>query len=221
MYFIRTMLIVYMMVLSAEASAQEVFNLTSGHKINADGKVSESEWSDAQSYELRGGGSVSVKSDSGYYYFLVRGLKDGWSHLYVSYNDTVYIFHASAALGTAVYVKNEGGYWEPGRTFSWNLRDTGTSVEAERLRNEFLSREHWLANTNRMGDHNILEYKISRLKFPPSRILTAVVFADNGESVYCWPGKLRDSTVLKDLIWGTTPEKLKFNFSEWAEFRIK
>lgn len=209
------------MLISAEASAQEVFNLTAGHQIYSDGRISDGEWSDAQSFGLHGGGNVSVKSDSAYYYFLVRGLKEGWSHLYISCNDTVYIFHASAALGTAAYVKKNDDAWEPVRPFTWNLRDTSTSRQAELLRKEFLLRENWLANTNQMGEHNVLEYRLSRLKFPPGKFLAAVVFADKEGSIYCWPENLQDSTILKDLIWGTTPEKLIFNFTKWAEFRAE
>lgn len=221
MYLIRILFVLCLILIAAEASAQEVFTLTAGDQIETDGRISEGEWSDAQSFGLHGGGNVSIKSDSAYYYFMVRGLKEGWSHLYISYNDTVYIFHASAALGTAAYVMNNEGNWEPEKPFTWNLRDTSTSRQAELLRNEFLLKEHWLANTNRRGAHNILEYKLSRLKFPPGKFMSAVVFADNEGSIYCWPEKLSDNTILKDLIWGTTPGKLKFDFSKWAELRVK
>lgn len=180
--------------------------------IAIDGVIDNEEWSDALRQELTGGGELFLKDDGSHLCVGVRGLREGWAHVYVWGADAVYIFHASAALGTAIYRKGEGENWQAAQSFSWALRGTEQSAEA---REEFLKSNRWLANNNRMGSRRELEFKIARDRLTDDPHI-AVVYASNANSPQYWPATIKDDCLKQELVYGNTPPTLQFDKSQWA-----
>lgn len=185
--------------------------------VSIDGVINEEEWSDALRQELTGGGELFLKDDGSHLCIGVRGLKQGWGHVYVWGADAVYVFHASAALGTAIYRKGEAGAWNAAQSFSWTLRGATQSAEA---RNEFLKSHNWLANNNSMGNHRELEFKVAR------NILTsdpriAVVYASSATSPQFWPTTIKDDCLKQELVFGNAPSGLHFDKKLWARLAFK
>lgn len=201
------------------ASGQTI-QIPKGVPISIDGKFSVEEWKDALRQELVGGGEVHLKQDSAYLYICLRGSKQEWSHVYVTRGDTIYVLHASAALGTAIYCRSNGDVWQPLQEFSWTMRDTSLSREAINAREKFLELHGWVANTVRMGTPGTLEYKIARKFFNNETPLLATVFASEAESPQFWPPALKDDCLTEKLIFGTTPAGLKFNREGWAKLKL-
>lgn len=185
--------------------------------INIDGVIGEQEWADALRQELTNGGELFLKGDNSHLYVGLRGLKQGWGHIYVWGADSVYILHASAALGTAIYRKGEAGKWNPVQNYSWSLRGASQSEEA---REEFLRSHLWLANNNSMGSRREIEFKVARA------ILTAdphiaVLYAADAQSPAYWPATLKDDCLKRELVFGNTPSDLQFDQNLWMRLAFK
>jgi len=198
----------------------QTIQIPKGVPVSIDGRFSVEEWKDAVRQELIGGGEVHFKQDGAYLYVCLRGSKQGWGHVYVTRGDTVYVLHASAALGTAIYHRSNGGVWQPVQEFSWTMRDTSLSREAVNAREKFLQSYGWVANTVRMGTPGMLEFKIARKFLNSETPLLAALFASEPKSPQFWPPTLKDDCLAEKLIFGTTPADLKFNREGWAKLKL-
>lgn len=182
--------------------------------IRLDGHISEGEWTGAAQHALVGGGEVLAKWVAGDLYLAVRGSDFGWAHVYVAYGDTVLVFHASAALGTATYVRGNTKHWERMAAFEWAVRDTSFTPNAEAARTTFYAEHGWVANTNGMGAIGTLEFRIARHHVRSARL--AVLFAEDPARPAYWPRSLTDATLTSDLIRGTAPPRLSFEPLTWG-----
>jgi len=191
-----------------------------GIAVSIDGRFSVEEWKDALRQELIGGGEAHLKQDGAYLYVCLRGSKQGWAHVYVTRGDTIFVLHASAALGTAIYRRSKGDVWQSVQEFSWTMRDTSLAREAMNAREKFLESHGWVANTVRMGTPGTLEFKIVRKLFNGDTSLLATLFASDPKSPQFWPPTLKDDCLAEKLIYGTTPADLKFNREGWAKIKL-
>lgn len=185
--------------------------------VSVDGVMNEEEWSDALRQELVGGGELLLKDEGSHLCVGMRGLKKGWGHVYVWGADAVYVFHASAALGTAIYRKGDKEMWNADQSFSWAMRGTTQSTEGQET---FLKSNHWLANNNSMGNSRELEFKVARdILTGDPRI--AVVYASNANSPQFWPNTIKDDCLKQELVFGNTPSGLQFDKNAWARLAFK
>jgi hypothetical protein len=192
-------------------------------KTNApaiDGKLDEGEWKNALKQELVGGGELLLQHDGNFLYVGVHGTSHGWCHLYVTSGDTIFVHHASAALGTATYLP-KGELWQPLQTFIWELRERTFTPQAEAMRAAYLKSKGWLASNMNMGTQGIIEFKIARRFLKGEGVRLAVAFASDPASPQYWPPTLADDSRKRELIFGSTPADLKFNIENWAKLQLK
>jgi hypothetical protein len=186
-----------------------------------DGVRAEGEWDDALRVELLGGGAMFLKHDDEFLYLLVTGKKKGLASICVERREGIAILHASAALGTADY---QGRFDDAAlkRSFFFELRDTGRSLEAKKARKTFLKRELWFANTSREGSL-IREFQISLdIAAEHGRIPMAVTwFTSDDATLAYWPEDLSDDCLNLELIKGNTPETLDFQPHRWPVVTVK
>lgn len=133
-------------------------------------------------------------------------------NVFISRDDKIEVLHTSAALGTAIYQKNEDN-WQQIQDFSWRCRNTGNSESALEERAEFLQDEDWLAANGRMGTPNELEYQI---KISGQSSSLAVVFSKSSypyEKVP-WPANLDDDCIKPTT--GGFPNILEFSPDQWG-----
>lgn len=186
-----------------------------------DGERGDGEWNDAVRVELLGGGEMFLKHDDEYLYILIDAKRKGIASLCVERPMGIAILHASAALGTADYA---GHYKqaERKRSFMFQLRDTGPSLEARKARKSFLHNERWFANTSRKGS-SIREIQISLdIAEQFGRIPMAVTFfMHEAGAVAYWPEDLSDDCLNLELIKGNTPDSLDFEPHRWPVVTIE
>lgn len=199
--------------------AQNTVSISRGSSVTIDGKIEETEWQDASSFDLKGGGKVFFKYDGNYLFVGVRGLKNGWSHLYLSQenNSDISVLHASAALGMTVYKKDENENWQSSNPFVWDVRDSIINTETKQKMAAYLEKNYWVANNNNMGNPTEIEFQIKPRNSVETTFYVAVVYAANAKMPQYFPSTLNDDTIKEDLIYGNTPNDLKFDKNKWAK----
>ena len=185
------------------------------HPIVIDGREGLQEWKAANVIPLANGGSILYRSSAGGVDLAVRTEENGWSHIYLFDGELIRILHASAALGTAEYVRSANG-WRPVREFEWGARDASMSAEAVEVRRKHLLQQGWVASTTNMGEQGFLEFHLDQRLLSGSDIRIAVVSAASADAPHYWPETLGDATLAEELIYGNTPADLEFDPGQWA-----
>ena len=189
-----------------------------GSAVTIDGKINDDEWRGAFVGELVGGGEVRLLQSDSNLYVGLRGLKQGWGHVYVIEGDTIRVLHASAALGTAIYRRN-GGTWQPTQPFDWELRDRVITDATKAAMSKFFEANGWVANNVNMSNSFEVEYKVHG-KFFTGAARMAVLFASHPQSPLHWPKSLADDAVAEQLVRGNTPTDLRFDVTTWAQIKL-
>ena len=207
----------------AQTVKNETIKIAAGRAVVIDGKIEEKEWQDASSFALSGGGRVFFKHDGEYLYVGVRGLKKGWSHLYLSQGETagVTVMHASAALGMTLYAPDKSNLWQPASTFAWDLRDRALTAETRKKMTDYLARNFWAANNNNMTDLPEIEFQVKPRNASDKTLYVAVVYAADAKNPQFFPATLKDDTIKEELVYGSTPNNLKFAPKEWAKISLE
>jgi hypothetical protein len=185
-----------------------------GSKAVIDGTLDPVEWSGAHKTEFAGGGELLLMHEGGHLYVGVRDKPAPVVSICVFRGDEVAVMHMSAALGTAVY-KQRDDEWERVTEFSWSCRDASDTQRAWSERAEHLKREGWVGSNGRMGVAEETEFKMA-LPSDEWRISVTCIGSPDYEWVSRWPTSLEDDSVNLDLIRGSAPKRLKFEFERWA-----
>ncbi len=193
-----------------------------GPAIDLDGRIGAEEWQGALRQPLGVGGELFLRSDEHHLYLGLRGTEDGWSHVYLEDGEELVVRHASAALGSARYARDDLGLWQPLQAFpergEWALRDPGLTPERRAERQAFLAREGWVASNNTMGKREC-ELVLAR-KGLGRRPRLAVVFVSDPAKPLAWPATLADACVQPALLAGTTPADLVFRPESWRRLEL-
>lgn len=197
------------------AKAPEI-KLAAGQTITVDGKIEDAEWKGSSSFPMKNGGTVFFGYDGTYLFVGVRGPVQGWSHLYVNEGEDagVFVYHASAALGSTTYRADKNGKWQSSNPFSWELRDRVINPEVQKKMDEYLAKNFWVANNSNTGNKNEIEFKVRPRGDGPVRV--GIVFAVGETGRYFYPENLGDDTVKEELVLGNTPADLRFVPAQWA-----
>ena len=78
-----------------------------GTPATLDGILSPDEWNGARTKDLAGGGELLLMHDDGYLYLGIRSRTMGYGSVCIAQDNQISILHSSAALGTAVFEKDE------------------------------------------------------------------------------------------------------------------
>ena len=194
-------------------STDSIINVSKGNPPTLDGTISLDEWNDARQEQFSDGSELLLIHHEDYLYLGIRANTQGMiaGNVFVNHDNQVLVFHASAALGTAIYEK-KSDTWEQTQTFSWRCRGTSNSASVIAEREAFFQQERWLANNSRMGTPQELEYKIS---MPNGSLQLAVTFtraSDTNTRIY-WPVSLEDDCT--EAPQGEFPATMQFAPSTW------
>ena len=130
----------------------------------------------------------------------------------VEQSDRIAVFHSSAALGTANYVRADSG-WSLLRKFVWRCRNQPEAAQLQAERTAFWQDEHWLANNALSGNPGQMEYRIA---MPTGSLRLAVTFSRHSDhTMLFWPPELADDSRNEDLVGGDPPETLRFSPQQW------
>lgn len=193
-----------------------------GPPIELDGKLGETEWKGALRQELTGGGELLLRHDGKNVFLAVRSPKPGWTHVYLAFEDEVRVLHASAALGAAVYRKDDQDAWQPTQTFptrdDWKLRSAELTPAMAVAREAHLVEERWVASNTTMGPRECEFILDRRLVSPKTRL--AVAYASDPAAPSYWPARLADDCRKRELVTGTTPAGLTFAPETWERLEL-
>jgi formylglycine-generating enzyme required for sulfatase activity len=180
-----------------------------GNPATLDGILSPDEWDGARVEELTGGGELLLMHDDGYLYLGIRSRALGYGSICVAQGDQISILHSSAALGTAVFEKDEHD-WKRTRQFAWCCR----SLTDHSQREEHLQREGWSASIGYLGTPEEMEYQIA---IPEGALTLAVVYqkGQDASSAHWWPENLDDDCLGLVLLPDNPPERLQFSPEKW------
>lgn len=190
-----------------------------------DGHMNTDEWVNAHVVALPDSGETLFAHDSQHLYVALRFQKRGIGSLCVQKNDRVRIFHASAALGTAVYTQNED-VWQLEEPFRFEKQEADSSGSAKQKHAHFLANHGWTASAVSMdGDETatFLEYKIRFDLFDsvrPKLGVAGMLLESNQEFIHL-PQNLDDGCSSPELIRGFSPEQGQFNPSGWLYLTIE
>jgi hypothetical protein len=181
-----------------------------------DGTISPAEWSQATRETGSNGLEVFLYPTDSVLYVAVRGRGDGFPHLALLSGDTVFILHASAALGTAKYAPAAGSRHliQP---FSFGVRGTALGGQAQAEREAFYAREGWVASTVRMGQAGETEFKIGPSRLQAGRRIAVAYWAE-GSGVSVWPASLADATATERMVQGFLPDTAGFRPEDWGRW---
>jgi len=189
--------------------------------IVVDGTWAQPEWAGAalqRSADIR----IAVTSADGFLQIGLRTPPLFVASLCIEQGDTVRVFHASAALGRATYVRT-GEQWRLTEDFEWRLRRTDLGPEAAAERMEHRSRFGWVASTVDMGAPGDTEFQISLDYLPATqpRIALGLMLGGATGVVQGWPiAAEEDGCTHEAVIAGSPPGRVRFDATRWARLVI-
>ena len=181
-----------------------------GKAAAIDGKLEDAEWSDALAVKVGDAGAVRLKHDKESLYLSWSKFPgQGYACLFVKSGDNVKVFHASQALGSALYEK-KGDVWNPKvKAYAWKKPDV------------LWKDEGWKATTQApAGQEFAVSFKTLGIEGnAAATIALGYVYFEKGEGKsLTWPDA-KDACGDSKLLGGWNPEGLKFDFSKWAVVR--
>lgn len=208
---------------TAQMKKNAAITIAQGIAVTIDGKIEEKEWQNASAFDLSGGGKVFFKHDGEYLYVAVRGAAKGWSHLYLVQEGSadVSVLHASAALGMTTYKQDKNNLWQPATPFAWDIRDRSLTPETNKKMTDYLAKNYWVASNNNMSSTNEIEFSVKPQNTLDKPLHVALIYASDAKNPQFFPASLKDDTLKADLIYGNTPNDLKFERDQWMKIVLE
>lgn len=205
---------------SFAALDQPTLSVPAGEAPALDGTLSAGEWDDATEIQLNSRTTLFLKHAGGTLYVGVSARTMGVVSPCIVRGDDVWVLHASAALGTAIYEQGSDT-WSQTQDFTWRCRATGFDDAALREREAFLEQEAWLGTIGYLGTRRHFEYRIELLGEDTLPIL--FLFLDPGPPivVVSWPMDLSGADDYTELITGPVPKAMSFDIGTWALLRAE
>ena len=186
--------------------------------IKLDGKIDKAEWAAAKEYELSSGGRLYILQKDEIVYIGIKGNAPGWAHVYLYWNDSIKILHASAALGYQLYTSAKD-HWKLQKKFNWEVREFAYDDKLIQKQAAYYLKNGWCANNNNTGDKTSLEYKIDLKRFGKAEVRFAALFTPDARSLSYFPPGLNDNTLLEKLVSGNDPDSLRFKPAVWTKIK--
>lgn len=180
-----------------------------------DGSFGESEWAGAARFELSGGGTLLMKQFGAVLHLGLESANGGIGSVLIERGDSVAVLHASAAIGTAVYRRQDDA-WQLTRRFEWCCRGDATGTPAEQKAHR--DKDGWIASNMQTGAKHQMEYAID---VPADGLRIAVTLLDRADmkKVSWWPPQPGESVLEPVMLTGPLPESVSLNPGAWVEVR--
>jgi prepilin-type processing-associated H-X9-DG protein len=178
-----------------------------------DGSIHDSEWENAQTWDLKGGGELFLLAAGEDLYLALRVLPPAMiaGNVFLYSGDEIRVLHSSAALGTAVF-QQVGEKWQKVEDFQWCCRARVDDQNSRDARQAFFERDGWLGANSFLGSENELEYRI-RLEGLETALAVNYLWADGSAAKEVWPAGLADGVSWPSQ--GGFPDELEFTPGEW------
>ena len=207
--------VAWCVALFAAAPAPGTVDVPRGRAPTIDGVVRPSEWKNAATRPLEGGGRIHLLHDGKDLYVGLSELPGtGWGYgaLMLGSSDTVLVLHASAKVGSAAYVAHGEGaarLWRPlSKTYEWKA---GYTLYAE---------EGWMADVAPRDGAKGREFRISRRTLGDRRLALEYAVQTSGENSarLRLPASLTIDPKVPD---GWNPDSIVISPQEWVRIKLK
>jgi hypothetical protein len=181
-----------------------------------DGKIDDGEWVGAAVVPLERGVTVRFVHDGARVYLGVTGVDpaigSGYVCVFVAGPDAIWLLHASAKLGSAIYTAGQGGTYAPrSPTYDWREADV------------LMRDEGWAGTTVGQGAHQELAITFARLGLPDRPAPIAIAYLQlppnakslAGAQAIGWPAGVADATRNIELLAGANPTDQRFEPARW------
>lgn len=195
---------------NTSASPPPTIQVPLGSPATIDGFIAPGEWDGALVTELTNGGELLLMHDGGDLFLGIRARDQGYGSICVVQDNQVSILHASAALGSAIFEKEDDA-WHRTQQFSWCCRSLEDSPERQAL----FETEGWMASISYMEPPEEMEYQITMGEEP---LTLAVVYQEgrHRDTALWWPETLDDDCLGLVTRPGDLPEQLEFSPKSWV-----
>lgn len=189
-----------------------------------DGRQDAAEWAGSVREQTRGGLEVRLQHDGTSLFIGVTSPGSGFVSVCLASGEAVRILHASAALGSVNYKRDDAGDWVPvDISFAYGMRNTALDATATAERRAYLAKHGWVASTARMGGGHVQEVQVAVGGVTPATRLAVAYYLTSGEgSVLYWPEALSPTDGCSDLqlVRGNVPTRLRFDARRWAALQL-
>lgn len=138
------------------------------------------------------------------------------ANVFLQYGDRIKILHTSAALGTAIYQKDDTA-WQQIQDFSWCCRRTGNGDAVRSERAAFLDKEGWVAAISPTGTPNELEFQIE-LEGESVQLAVNILRSSNPDEKVVFPVGLEDGCSIPTP--GGLPAEMYFSPDQWLQILV-
>ena len=189
-----------------------------------DGRIDDAEWTASVREQTRGGLQVRLQQDAASLFIGVTSPGSGFVSVCLANGERVRILHASAALGSVNYRRDDAGDWVAAEiSFAYGMRNTALDAVATSERRAYLAKHGWVASTARMGGGHVQEVQVALRGLTPDTRLALAYYLTSGEgSVLYWPEALSPTDGCNDLqlVRGNVPTRLRFDARRWAALQL-
>lgn len=181
--------------------------------VKIDGKVEAKEWSGAIKNTQKSG-TLRFSHDDKFLNVALELPAAQVTSLFLKVEDRVFVLHASARLGTAVYSKTKSAY-----TLKSGFAYKKSSPEFEK-------RDGWLASDRGWQDNKTLEFRIAlkTLKWNPKKpeviYFAAATMSFRGGGGFSFPAGIKDGCKNQRLLMGESPKPVAFDPKTWAQLTL-
>ncbi len=179
-----------------------------------DGVLSEGEWCDALSIRLNADECLFVKHADGYLYLGIQATGLALPTPLLVRGDELRALHASAALATAIYVR-DGNVWNLTQRYVWQCRTLGFSEFALTERARFLEQQGWVGTMAYLGTPSQCEVQIAWGDEPLTFLFLLLVGPEPLRFV-SWPIPAAEAVQYEALVMGDTPAQIRCSPADWA-----
>jgi len=189
-----------------------ILNPTTGFP-EIDGIISPGEWDHASLETFADGSELFILQHSSTVYLAIRSSTPEMiaANVFLQHGDKIKILHTSAALGTAIYQKDDKA-WQQIQDFSWCCRRTGNGDAVRSERAAFLDKEGWVAAISRTGIPNELEFLID-LEGESVQLAVNILRSSNPDEKVVFPVGLDDDCSIPTP--GGLPTEMDFSPESW------
>ena len=206
------------------AAAQPDLRIPRASAVTIDGRLEDAEWAGSARERSRGGLEIRLQHDGTSLFIGVTSPGSGFVSVCLANGDAIRVLHASAALGSVNYQRNDSGDFVPAEiSFAYGMRNTALDAQAAGERRAYLAQHGWVASTARMGGGRVQEVQVALKSVTATTRLAISYYLTSGAgSVMYWPDSMSSTDGCDDLqlVRGYVPTRLRFDPSRWAALKL-
>ncbi len=136
----------------------------------------------------------------------------------IAQNESVTVYHASAALGAIKYTPLNNN-WETKEEFQWEMRNGEMTLEAIEQRQTYFEEHKWIASTTKMGRSGNTEFYFDTNAFDSESVYLAagLMLVSDPDSIVSFPELNASACSDHSLVAGSPDAQYSFDPSSWLE----